>query len=242
MLNLKLMSQGNNKKNKKTLGATLFEMLIYMALFGMVFTGIYMVFNAAVKYYYVTQANVWVQQGSLSAVNELARELAESSSNSVAIYPNTTNATAQQGIVFMSPRNSSGALTYNSTNVLYMGCPYWQKYVAYYIDIDPNDSSKKAIFRKEISVTQADYASRSGTYTTTYFAAGAGSTLPYKIVAYNITDFDIYRLNGATKTYDAPTVSNPATNPIYISITAQDNSVGKSNTITTGISTDAMNY
>lgn len=238
---MKLMLQENNKKNKKkTFGATLFEMLVYMALFGMVFTGIYMVFSAAIKYYYVTQANVWIQQGSLTAINQLSREMLESSLNSVVLYSSDP-----KGIVFMSPRTllsstpSPNVISYN-TSTGYEGKVYWQKYVAYYLYTDPNDSSKKAVFRKEITAptAPANSPSSSGTYTTSYFATGAGTTLPYKIVAYNITDFDLYWLDSSSvKTYGTPTL-----NPIHISVTAQDNSKGKSNTITTESSMDVMNY
>lgn len=226
------MSQENNKKNKKKkIGTTLVEMLVYSALFGMVFTGIYMVFNAAVKYYYITQSSVWVQQNSLTAINQLSREMLESSLSSVILYSSDP-----KGIVFMSPRTSSGTISYN-TNSGYEGRVYWQKYIAYYLYTDPNDASKKAIFRKEKTVTQTDTPSSSSTYTTSYFATGGGSTLSYKIVASNMTDFDVYWLNGSTKTYGTPTL-----NPIYISVTAQDDSIGKNNTITTISSMDVMNY
>lgn len=226
-LNLKRTSRGNNKKNK---GATLIEMLVYSSLFIVVFTGVYMVFDASVKYYYITQSNVWVQQGALNAVSQLSREVAESNLSSVVLYNSSP-----EGIVFMTPRSSANTISYNTTSG-YEGKPYWQKYVCYYLYTDPSDSSKKAVYRKEIAVTALDAPAPSGTYTTSYFATGGGASLSYKIAAYNITSFDIYWMNVGAKSY-----GTPAVNPVYIKITAQDNSAGKSNTYETTDSIDVLN-
>lgn len=221
------MSQKNNKK--KSLGATLFEVLVYIALFGMVFTGIYMVFSAAVKYYYVAQSNVWVQQSALNAINELSRELAEGSLKSVVLYPHSPypNYPQPHGIVFMSPRiNSTPASTvsYRTDGKL-----YWQKYVCYYLGDDPQDSSKKVIFRKEIPVAPQDEPSSSSTYTTSYFAANPSLSASSKIVAHDIIDFDVYWLNHQ---YGTHTASNN-TIYIYVKTQAQDTSLGKENIFAT---------
>ncbi|MFH1453501.1 MAG: hypothetical protein ABIH00_05935 [Armatimonadota bacterium] len=218
------------EKNKKRKGATIVEMLVYAALFGLVFTGIYMVFNASIKYYHVTKSNIWVQQASLNAINQLSRELFESSLDSVILY-----SSSPKGVVFMSPRKTDNTVEYNSTSG-YEGQPYWQKFICYYMYADPENPAKNMIYRKEIAVTPASAPYSSSTYTTSYFATGGGSGLSHKVIANDISDFDLYWMDGSIKSY-----GTPSDNPVYISVTAEDESIGKENTMTTVSSVDVLN-
>lgn len=215
---------------KKSKGTTLIEMLVYIFLFLLVFIGIHRIFNSATQYYYLSIASVDVQQSALSASYRLSRELSESALSSIKLY-NTT----PKGIVFMSPRDSAGTISFQTASP-YEGEVYWYKYVAYYLDTDPGDSSLYAIYIKEYTPTGSPFSEATGstTYTTSWFATGGGASLSYKIVATNIVDMNIYDEDGVSS-------GTPTSAPIYINITARATSSGKSNDIQTTDSIEVMN-
>lgn len=215
---------------KKDKGVTLIEALVYCVITGLVFTGIYSVFYSAQKNYYTTRAGIEVQRASLSTTNALCKELSESALGSIYLYaPTGLPPSAYPGIVFMSPRDENGNISINTGT----GAPYWNKYVAYYLNTDPEDSSSFAIFRKEKTVTQTDTPVVSLTYTTTYFATGGGSVLPAKVLAHKVESFDIY--------WDTASYATPTQNPVYIKISAKDSSTGKDTTFETTTSVDVLN-
>ncbi|MBI2252049.1 MAG: prepilin-type N-terminal cleavage/methylation domain-containing protein [Armatimonadetes bacterium] len=210
MQNLKL-------KNK---GSSLIEVLVYIALFSIVFSSIYMIFIMALRYYYTTKSGIEVQQGAILAVYKLSKELNESSLASLKIY----RTTSPKGIVFMSIRNpaSGNQIQYSSGSLI------WYKYVCFYIETDPADSTKKALFRKEQTITPTTTPASSSTYTPAWFSSGGGAGLAYEVTAHNLdasSGFDIYwgdHLEGV-----------PGSNPIYLELKVNSESYGKINDIST---------
>lgn len=219
-------------------GATLIETLIYCVVMGLVFTGIYSIFSSALSSYYTTSASIEVQRAALSATNMICKELSESNLSSVYIYSSTS--ATHPGIVFMSPRNSSEGITIDTST----GKPYWQGYVAYYVDTDPTDSSLYAIFRKEqpLSSQTATPSSPNPTYNTDYFAAA--SSLKSRVVAYKV-DSDLTKTRFYWKTVaGVESYGTPSIGPIYIQISTKDTStrgIDNPTTFETTTSVDVLN-
>jgi hypothetical protein len=212
-----------NRSIKKYPGTTLLEMLVYTALLLMVFTGIFGVFIASVRYYYAANASIKVQQAALEATFRMGKELQESNLASVVLY-----STNPVGVVFMSPRTSSGAISFNGA-AGYEGELTWNSYICYYLTTDAEDSAKFQLVRKMVGVSAASDPVASAIYTPAYFATGGGSGIRGQTLAHRVESMDIYWMNGALKSYGTPTA-----NPIYITLTTrQTNANGKDESVTT---------
>ena len=121
-------------------GATLIEILTYMALASVVFLAIYGIFAAGRRYFEIARASIEVQQAANTIAFRLGRDLAETEPNSVQSFPNSSATSAPVGVVFLSARKvATGAADDNVFQVdPTYGIPKWQKYVGYYLDADPS--------------------------------------------------------------------------------------------------------
>lgn len=208
-------------------GTTLVEIMIYMSLVTMVFLAIYGVFMAGRRYFEIARASIEVQQAANTIGYRLTRDLMETDAPTVQYYPNGTFATAPAGVVFLSARKPvTGAAddnTFQYDNTY--GVPNWQKYVGYYLDVDPsypNDTQMRALYVAEIVPTgfpklKAEPGSVNSVTTVTMRSNGRNK----RIVAHGILaptnarphgGFDVYAIMNGTKTYTA------STNPIYIDL------------------------
>ncbi len=136
-------------------GATLIEILTYMALVSMVMLAIYGIFMAGRRYFEIARASVEVQQALNTVGARLTRDLMETDASTVQSYPNGRYTAVPVGIVFLSARKpATGAA---DDNVFQydenFGVPIWQKYIGYYLDTDPsypNNPRMQALYVAEI--------------------------------------------------------------------------------------------
>ena len=118
----------------KQAGATLIEVLTYMALASMVFLAIYGIFMAGRRYFEIARASIEVQQALNTVGSRLTRDLMETHAEAIQSYPNSKYPSLPVGIVFLSARDDQNVFQYDPN----YGVPIWQKYVGYYLDTDPN--------------------------------------------------------------------------------------------------------
>ena len=207
-------------------GLTLIEVLIYSMLMIFILTGIYSVFTASMQNYHLISSTIDVQKASLNTVHRLAKELSESKLSYIKLY-----GTDPKGIVFLSPRNNNGVFQYymnaSDSNDSNNQKPMWQKYVVYYVDTDPEDSSSKAIIRKTEMLTTPSVSPTFNPQSISYYQSLSGTSIPKNVLAHKVYSATFYWLNSGTVTYSIPTES-----PIYVTISALDirNGVSKQNT------------
>ncbi|MHC9543986.1 MAG: type II secretion system protein J [Vulcanimicrobiota bacterium] len=119
-------------------GTTLIEGIVYCAIFGIIMTCIYWVLVASMRYYNIANYSVDLQQNGLSVMTALSHDLSESKSST---FTNLIDSTPK-GIIFASPRNSSGSYSYHPDSRLLM----WTKWICYYID---TTNGVSYLYRKE---------------------------------------------------------------------------------------------
>jgi hypothetical protein len=156
-------------------GTTVVEGIVYCVIFGIIMTCIYWVLVASMRYYNIANYSVDLQQNGLSAMSSISHDLSESRSST---FTNCTGSSTS-GIIFASPRSSSGTLTYDSTTKLLQ----WTKWVCYYIG---TTDGVNYLYRKEYYKTTGEATPViPGSYSTaSQFASD--SSLPRKTVAKNI--------------------------------------------------------
>lgn len=218
-------------------GATLVELLIYCSLLASAFYGIYTVFFASMQYYHATRSNIEIQQQLIGVMNQFTRELRESNLTTVCVYP-TGSPTIPAGIVFESIRDSSGQITYQTT-----GVPYWRKFICYYIDTSPTDSTQYAVYRREWAFTGSfgvspESPNPSLPGNTLAFKQGSLSGISErKIIVDHVLDCDFYYMSSGSKVYSG----KPTDNPMGIDLTVSEDSIGRTNTISTSVVVELMN-
>lgn len=106
-------------------GLTLPEVLVAMALFGMVSTAIALLLNAALSYTRRAETRAELQRAALFALNGVAREIAESSSDSLRVG---SGGGEPVGLVFGSPRGADDQVEYQNNRLL------WKSWIAVYWD------------------------------------------------------------------------------------------------------------
>ena len=107
---------------------SLAEVLVAMALFGMISTSIALLVNAAATYARRAETRAELQRTSLYVLSSLSRELVETSADCVAYAPTTA---LRPGVVFASPRGIDGQVGYSASHRL-----LWKTWVAFYWDRD----------------------------------------------------------------------------------------------------------
>lgn len=139
---------------KRPPGLTLLEMMVYAALFPLLLGVVYTILMASRRYLETARNAVDVQQSAALAVSKMGRELRETTPLVVQTFPGSAvPASTVVGVVFVSARNSAGQFVWEPGG---SGLPYWQKYVAYYLDADPSDPGSnrmRALYRAEFTPT-----------------------------------------------------------------------------------------
>lgn len=156
-------------------GTTVVEGIVYCVIFGIILTCIYWVLVASMRYYNIANYSVDLQQNGLSAMSSISHDLSESKAST---FTNCTSS-SPSGIIFASPRSSSGTLNYDSTTKLLQ----WTKWVCYYIG---TTDGVNYLYRKEYYKTsgEATPVIPSSYSSTSQFANN--SSLPRKTVAKNV--------------------------------------------------------
>lgn len=101
----------------------MFELLVSIMLVGLVMVGINAMLRAGIRYYRFTSFTLEAQQNVLVGLNKMATEIQEGSELSLRV-----DRDAPGGVIFGSPRNASGGITYQGTQI------EWGKLVCYYVE------------------------------------------------------------------------------------------------------------
>lgn len=106
-------------------GVTLVELLIAMAIFGLIATLIGVLVRSGVTYSRRSQARSELQRASLFLLSQLASELSESSPDCIRY----AEGVEPPGIVYATPRGSDGQVTYSNRHLLWKTwvCVWWDE-------------------------------------------------------------------------------------------------------------------
>lgn len=214
-------------------GTSLIEVLIYTAIFGLLFTLIYQFFNLGVSYFTAARASIEVQGGLQSAAHRLARELAESNLATIRFYGSPS---VPYGVVFASPRYMSTHATTPNRLVFDIdsGKPLWHKYICYFIEADPANQKYCRLIRKEKDLPGSGWSLTPTASSDTTLTFKNNNGLPVEMLAANLkaTGFNIYSVEGAPTT---------VSNPITINFQLESLSKGKNNTLDSQLYVNVFN-
>ena len=147
MLSFKLMSRGMPGGWVRR-GATLLELLIVMALMGILIVAVGYLMRAGHTYYFGSIESLDLQQQSLFGISRISNEICDTNINGVQSYPDPlpTDPVGQpnSGLVFPSPRGLAGNFQYDNA-----GRILWQTFVCYYITDLP---TRKALVKKVVPI------------------------------------------------------------------------------------------
>lgn len=123
-------------------GFTLAEILVSLALVGLLMISLHRVLHSATRYYTKMTLTTDLQQSAILATSRLVTELLESTGSSI-----RGDSTTFSHVTFGSPRNPAGGVSFQQDT----GELLWHQHVGYYLAADPQDSSNQqlALFRKE---------------------------------------------------------------------------------------------
>lgn len=214
-------------------GATLIEVLTYMALASMVFLAIYGIFMAGRRYFEIARASIEVQQALNTVGFRLTRDLMETHAETVQSYPNTKYTSLPVGIVFLSARDDQNVFQYEPT----YGMPMWQKYIGYYLDTDPSypdNPRMRALYVAEVKPSgfpkiRAEKGTVNNVTTATIRSSGQNRRLlAHGIMAPTNTrprgGFDCYALINGIQNHQN------FTNPIYVNLEMLNTAAGVART------------
>lgn len=115
-------------------GLTLPELLIAMALFGLISTYIALLIKAGFGYLRQAEEKAELQRNSLFVLSLMTKEIAESSADCIR-YGGGTD---PEGLVYASPRSMAGEVSYDNGHLL------WKRWVCIYWDSDSRTVVKVA--------------------------------------------------------------------------------------------------
>ncbi len=124
-------------------GFTLSELLVHSILFGLLMTGLQAAFLTGSRHLSQTASASETLQESLVPVRLLAQEMGESADGAIRLFDGADRSAV--GVVFVSPRDTGGNFQTDPST----GRPRWMKHVGYWLESDPQDSSKLALVRAE---------------------------------------------------------------------------------------------
>lgn len=173
-------------KRRADRGVTLPELLVAMAILGIVMVLEAPVFVASQRYFAAGSAQIDSQSAAYTAPLSLGQEIQESNITGIRI-----NA-SRNAVLLISARDSTRRFTiYPGPTSQYIGQPHWQKWVVYYLDPQPG-SAYSLLVRKEgdpfgSGFPRPTIPSSPANWETTFRAA----VLPPQVVERNIQTLDL---------------------------------------------------
>lgn len=137
-----------NKYKGFTLTELLITIIVLAIMFGMIVTIVLLI----KRNFLDVEKRAAMQQAAVVSLSKLTRELLESSVDSLTVY-NYLDNSYPAGLVFASPRDPSPTENNRFKEDSITSKPVWNKFVCYYLDTDPEAPSEKALFRKEIDLS-----------------------------------------------------------------------------------------
>ncbi|MBI3925142.1 MAG: type II secretion system protein [Armatimonadetes bacterium] len=159
------------KNMRKSTGFTLVELLVTLALLGILLTGLYLTLLSALRYLSVAQAQQEVGQEALKAAVALRGEVQETRASTLRI------SSSPPGLVFLSPRKPDGSVEWDRWGRL-----IWQKWICFYLE-------DERLLRKEKSLAQPTVSDRPDPVTPALLAAD--ESLTAEVIARGVAAFDV---------------------------------------------------
>ncbi len=165
-------------------GATLLELFIGIAIFGMISVALGLLIRTGTEYIQKTEERAELQRTSLYALSGMSREIAESSHDSIRLNDQPTGL---PGIVYATPRGNGG-VTYSNNNL------QWKRIVGVYWD-----STQELLLRTEEDLAAPttfvpDLSTLGLNKSVSYFASLNNSSR--KLLARNVSGFSVTATNG----------------------------------------------
>lgn len=197
-----MKTRKNHKRNAR--GFTMIEILVYCALFSLVMGCVYWVFQATLKYHFISDCAVDTQQNAMVGMTKIVRELSEACAVDTSMVVDTGN---PPGIIFSSPKKieiPAGSGNFfigcSSSDSSYSGdCLLYNRLICYYV---ARNNGISYLFRKELAITASPSPNITSTYPDhdTCLEFSSDSSTP-RMVAQYVTSIS-YKLQADTAPYD----------------------------------------
>lgn len=129
-------------RENRARGTTLVELMIVMALFGLLLVGLFTFIDSSIALYRESRDALEIRQQGLLGLTVMSNELRESAKSSIEVQDSPTS-----GVVFTSNLDSTGVPQYETNSARIS----WQKFVSFYLAPAPNGTNQ--LLRKEESFT-----------------------------------------------------------------------------------------
>lgn len=207
-----------NRRAGQGRGVTLPELLVAIAILGIVMVLEAPIFVASQQYFAAGSTQIDAQSAAQTAPLPLVQEIQESNTTGIRI-----NA-SRNAVLLISARDSTRRFTvYPGPTSQYIGSPHWQKWVVYYLNPQPGSASWLLV-RKEgdpfgSGFPRPTIPSPPAGWETTFRAAA----LPYQVVGRNIQTLDLEDLT-----------CGMSGNPLYLQIISTASNRGVSSSYNPG--------
>lgn len=180
------------KSRKRKLGASIIELMVAVALLGGLTALAASLIRHGSNYLRTTTAQLDTQKDALLALNWMLRDLSEASP--VAIHTNSWGSPHEppqaplpgppRGVVFASPRDANGQVSYGGTAI------QWNSRVCYFLDIPGGGNLYRVV--KTHPAESLPRLINPNNEDTSDFQSNL-SSLPHRILAQNVSYLDVQR-------------------------------------------------
>ena len=181
-------------------GLSLIELIITIAILSIIALGASQIFIEGLRLFRTNQKAAEAQASVLKTLSKISTEVVNADTDLIEIYDDSS----VPGIVFASPLDSNGNVHFHPEN----GRVFWQKYVCYYLTVDPDDPSQGELFRVEEAIANnpLNPSGETGdsrifqlrgeisTKTTTFFQND--KSLPRRLLGSKISSFTVREFDG----------------------------------------------
>lgn len=186
-------------RRPKRLGTTLIETIVMLGILSVIIVGSYQIFHEGIRYFRTIEAASDAQMDALKVLGQITTDLSTTRRDLIKVY---SGPGGPVGIVFVSPLTDSGATRFHKTR----GDIYWQKWVCFYLDLDPSGGTNGKVYRCEENIPNEDADGPGSTKLasvvkqgmttrdTTYFKQNAW--IPRRLLGSKISQFDIEKYAG----------------------------------------------
>ncbi len=171
-------------------GHTLLEVIITIAIFGLLLAAVFNIFVPGIRIFKIGSARAEIQSNVVFALRRIKKELSSSTTSSITVNSADIYSVTEDphAISFLSSYKDVGGtmkiqLDYNTCSM-----PVWQKYVIYYCDFESGE-----LRRKEKPLIEESPVALAMTHMELYDICKDNVTYEYTIVSKNISSMAICR-------------------------------------------------
>lgn len=125
---------------------SLIELIVAVAIMSVVMTGAFQVFTEGLRLFRTNQAAADAQSSAIKTLSRITNELVNANPEMVRTYSSATG--NLDGVVFTSPLAENGSAQFDPVS----GKIYWQKYICYYHQPNPDTPALGKLIRKEAKI------------------------------------------------------------------------------------------